>query len=93
MNKEQAYDEKINPLMTQIIADCKEHGIAMLATFAIPTPEDDGLCCTTHLPDETGALPEHIKRAAREVTRGHGSAMMITTERADGSKTITAVLG
>ena len=62
MTKEQAYDDKINPLMAQIIAVCKEHGIAMFATFDLDPDEDGGACCTTCLPDETGAFPERIKR-------------------------------
>jgi hypothetical protein len=91
MNKEQAYDAKIAPLMDQIVAACREHHIAMLATFAIPTPEDDGLSCTTHLPDETGKLPEHIKAAARAV-RGP-SPLMLTTRNAAGEVTkVTAVM-
>ena len=35
MNKEQAYDEQISPLMQQIIEVCKEKGIAMIASFDI----------------------------------------------------------
>ena len=54
MNKEQAYDEKIFPLMTQIIEICTDHGIAMIASFALSTEEDAGPCCTTCLKDENG---------------------------------------
>jgi hypothetical protein len=77
MNKEQTYDERIAPLMTQIIAVCQEHGIAMLASFCIPTPEDADLQCTTHLPDETGKLPAHIRAAARAV-RDEGGVFAFT---------------
>ncbi len=45
MTKEQVYDEQINPLVTQITAICKEHGINTHATFFL----DDELLCTTHL--------------------------------------------
>ena len=61
MNKETAYDEHISPLMTKIIALCKEHKINMAATFALDHREDDGqpLYCTTILipdqDDEPGA--------------------------------------
>ena len=54
MNKEQVYDEKIHSLMDQIISICKEHGIAMIASFSIPTDENDQLCCTTCTEDENG---------------------------------------
>ena len=91
MNKEQIYDEKIAPLMTQIIAICQEHRIAMLATYAIPTEEAPDLACTTHLPDESGALPDGIKQAARAL-RGP-SPMMLTTRNAAGEITqVTAVM-
>ena len=41
--KEQIYDERIAPLMTQIIATCKEYKIAFLADFLL----DDDLHCTS----------------------------------------------
>ena len=91
MNKEQVYDERIAPLMTQIIEVCREHKIAMLATFAIPTPDDNTLACTTHLPDESGNLPDGIAQAARAV-RGP-RPMMLTTRNAAGEVTkVTAVM-
>ena len=50
-DKEAVYDEQIAPLMAQILAVCKEHGIPMVASFeyapeqlctsAIPGPSDD----------------------------------------------------
>ncbi len=45
MSKESIYDERINPLMAQIIEICKEHKIAMLADFML----DDDLKCTSAL--------------------------------------------
>lgn len=56
-NKETIYDEQISPLMTQIIAICQQHGIAMLADFDISHPENDGLNCTTLIPDGIGKNP------------------------------------
>jgi hypothetical protein len=53
-NKEQVYDSEIEPLMAQIIRVCQERGIAMVASFAIPTPEDADLNCTSFLPDGDG---------------------------------------
>ena len=93
MNKEQIYDSEINPLMAKVIAICKANKIAMLATFAIPTPDDADLCCTSQLPDETGKLPCPIAEAA-SVIRGSGrSLLMLKTQHADVSKTLTAILG
>jgi hypothetical protein len=93
MNKEEIYDAKISPLMTQIIEVCRESKIAMLASFAIPHEDDEGLMCSTHLPDETGKLPPELAAAAGELRGGGAPPMMITTEHADGSKTLTAVIG
>jgi hypothetical protein len=64
-NKEQVYDEQIAPLMDSIIKLAQEHGIAMLATFAIPTEANPDLVCTTYMPDGAGkanpALYEALK--------------------------------
>jgi len=49
-NKEDVYDQKIAPLMTQIIDICKEHQIPMFATYEYAS----GDFCDTILPDETG---------------------------------------
>jgi hypothetical protein len=57
VNKEEAYDAEISPLMTQIIAICKTHGIAMVCSFAIPTEADADLGCTSVLPSESGKSP------------------------------------
>jgi len=37
-DKEQIYDEKISPLMTQIIQICKENDIKMVADFYLREP-------------------------------------------------------
>lgn len=84
-NKEQIHDAKIAPLMEQIIKTCQKHKIGMIATFAIPTPEDAGLYCSTRLADEDGHVPGFIEPPS--------SPLMITSIHKDGSKTITAVLG
>lgn len=61
-NKEQVYDEQIHPLMAQILDICGKHGIAMIASFSIPTPEEDDLCCTSMMPNETGENdPSHVQ--------------------------------
>lgn len=93
MNKEQVYDEQISPLMVQIIAVCKEHGIAMVADFKIPNDEDPNLHCSTLLPDETGENEPTHRDAFNHIRRnGRAAPMMITTEHGDGSKTVTAVI-
>lgn len=92
MNKEQAYDEKIFPLMTQIIGICEEHGVAMIAQFAIPTEEDSGLCCTTCIQDENGKNADGHVEALR-ILRNERPAMRLRTEHGDGSVTLTEIVG
>lgn len=48
---EKAYDEHIAPLMSQIIALCKEHHINMCASFQLDHNEEQGCAmhCTTLL--------------------------------------------
>lgn len=49
-NLESVYDEKISPLMRQIIDICKEHNMPMIASFAYENSEENGIgCCTTKL--------------------------------------------
>jgi hypothetical protein len=103
VNKEEIYDSQISPLMQQIIAITREHGIAMIASFDIahdgegPNGEDcSSLTCTTHLPDGDGKHSERFTRSAQIIRQGHQShslvAMHITTTHSDGSKTLTAVI-
>lgn len=46
-NLESVYDEKISPLMTQIIAICKEHNMPMVASFAYTTFEPQRITVMT----------------------------------------------
>lgn len=101
MNKEEIYDSQISPLMAQIIAITKKHGIAMIASFDIahdgegPNGEDcSSLVCSTHLPDGEGKLNDRFSRAQHAIAQGHSShsspVMHMTTVSPDGSKTLTA---
>ena len=49
MTKEQVYDAEISPMMAQILAICKQHNIAMVASFDIG---DEMLCTSALLTDE-----------------------------------------
>lgn len=91
-DKESVYDEQISPLMTQIIALCKEHEIPMVMQFQIADREDEGpLFCTTALP--IGRACEKIRDLARRVQpeRPFAIAETIVT-KPDGSKHITSRL-
>lgn len=60
--KEDVYDEKIAPLMTEIIKTCQENGIGMYFTVELDndgTPQDPNFTyCTTSLPGESLKLKE-----------------------------------
>ena len=96
MNKEQIYDEKISPLMAEIIDVCKQNKIAFIASFAIPNDEDNDLRCTTALFESREESTEDVEdfRKAYSILRGgRQSPMMMTVDHGDGSKTVTSILG
>lgn len=68
MNREQVYDEKIAPLMTRIIDVCKQHEIPCVASFHLPTVEDNGLRCTSIVWLESWQVPDDFRRAAAAVS-------------------------
>lgn len=79
-NLESVYDEKISPLMRQIIDICKEHNMPMVASFAYENSEDNGIgCCTTSLVFEG----RHIKAFAdaASVIRGNPNFSAFTIMR------------
>lgn len=62
---EPIYDAQIAPLMTQIIAICKGHGMPMLATFAFRRDDNEEYdCCTTLLGDKNNQGPITFAHAA-----------------------------
>ena len=91
MTKEQVYDATIMPLMAQIIEVCQAHGIAMLADFVIDTAEQPDLRCTSLTEDGQGNIDQR-HHMAFNILGINTSTMIITSEQADGSKQITAVL-
>ena len=100
MNKEQAYDEVISPLMQQIIQAAKEHGIAMMASFDLahdgegPNGEDCSiLTCNSLLPDGDGNPNELFAQANALIRRGNSQPSMgIKTVNGDGSQTFNVFI-
>lgn len=84
MNKEQIYDAEIAPLMDQIIAVCKANKIAMLASFHIPTEEDEHLNCTTYLLSDEYGPPESMLMDMRVICPPARRPLMVTTRETDG---------
>ncbi|CAM3374978.1 hypothetical protein HP548_00620 [Paenibacillus taichungensis] len=62
-DKESVYDERISPLMKEIIQICKDEGIPMVTSFYLTSaqshPNGKELFCTTTLPVE-GNTPDFI---------------------------------
>ena len=85
--KEQVYDEQISPLMAQIIAICNEHKIANLCTFSLG---DDLACTTLNINDDTDP-PESLVEASQVIFPPSRPPLMMTVEKPDGSKTISAI--
>jgi len=103
MNKEEIYDSQIDPLMSEIISIAKQHGISMIACFAIGYDDKDPdgeICssriCNTLLPDETGEVNPRFAAADKVIRRGYQEpdmgSVMLTTDHGDGTKTLTAFI-
>ena len=79
MNLENIYDNEISPLMTKIIAVCKENDIAMLSSFQLDYDEgrESYLKCTTAL------LPDHaddkLTQARNVIYQGNEASFMAMT--------------
>jgi len=64
-DKESVYDERISPLMAQIIKICQEEGIPFAAQFYLKQEREDADCeneamwCTTVLNNIENIHPEH----------------------------------
>lgn len=85
MNKEEIYDEQIAPLMTQIINICKTNKIAMVMQFAIPSPDNDDLLCTTALAAKEYNPPDHMVEATIFLRNaGQSAPFAITTKNGEG---------
>ncbi len=75
-NKEDVYDNEISPLMTKIIAICKEHKIPMLATFTYENHEERGVGkCTTLLNGFEGRHDESNQEANCIIRSGQSQSI------------------
>lgn len=75
---EKVYDEKIAPLMTQIIDICREHKMPVLASFAYGRNEEKSDFCTTYLEFEN-RVPEPFRPALSLIKNGF-APLTITTK-------------
>lgn len=77
---EDVYDEKIAPLMTQIIAIAKEHGMPILFSAVYRHDENDTLCCTTYDHPPERVIPKFHECIAT-LTRPAFTAFAITVTK------------
>lgn len=87
-NNETVYDEQIAPLMTQILAICKEHEMSMAASFEY-APGD--YCSTFLLFGGDGELVQDLSRRIERSIQGP-APLQITTTKEDGSKIVEVIL-
>jgi hypothetical protein len=64
-NFEEIYDEKISPLMKQVISICKEHKIPMIADFFLRNDEGGNFTAFTALCEEDFDPPEYYLEAIK----------------------------
>lgn len=97
MNREAVYDEKISPLMAQIIQICKENDIPMVASFQINDDRPDGAAflCTTVILNQEPPPANKLLEASSIIQRGREPKVtMLTVRDADGKVTaIEAIVG
>ena len=86
--KEDVYDEQIAPLMSKIIAICKEHDIPVVAQFQYANTEEEAALCTTTIVGERGD-PSIRKLAALMSPQAPVVLAETITTDADGKKLIS----
>lgn len=84
--KEKIFDAKISPLVREIFDLCSNYGIAMVATFSIPTEERPNLCSFTSTPDGKGDMPEKFVEAI-DALRGNGGPGCVESGPSDAEFT------
>lgn len=94
-NLEDVYDEKVAPLMTQIIEICTEHKLPFFATFVCmhDPEEEDTLLCTTNQMYAERPIPEEVEGLIDIVMPRRAPPLHLKVTHADGSVDHTVVLG
>jgi hypothetical protein len=69
-DKEKIYDEKVFPLMNQVIEICKENDIQMLFSCYLKTDENGDLSCNTYLPSKEQNC-DSLEQARKCIVHGY----------------------
>ena len=75
--KEQVYDEKIEPLMGEILNICRANGIAMAASFDISRPVMPQLYVSSALSDENKEVSGLIRELQVVIRRSLSGSTII----------------
>ena len=87
---EQVYDEKIAPLMAQIIAICNEHKMPMGASFCFRNGEDEGeeYCSTFNAHEKERGKSEYMDGLWEAINPSRrSSALNMTVRNGNGDVT------
>lgn len=69
-DKEKIYDEKISPLMSEIIKICKENDIQVLFSCYLKTDDKGDMSCNTYLESKEENC-DKLKNAAKCIALGY----------------------
>lgn len=84
--KEEIYDDQISPLMSKVIAICKEHKIANVCSFFLGDSEEgSGLHCTTAMVQEDFEPSDELEQCYSILMQRGPSPLMITVRDGDGN--------
>ena len=78
-NEEEVYDNKISPLMKQLIDVCKEHKIPMVASFTYENCEEKGVGRCTTLLNGFGGRKDEAHQSANTLIRNNGNPPLVST--------------
>lgn len=81
MTQEDIYDEKVSPLVKQIIEVCKEHKMPCVLSFACPDDKDGEsslMCTTAMLEDHFIGSKDRLRKALKMLRSGDAFAIAMT---------------
>ena len=86
-DKEPVYDEKIAPLMTQILAICNGNKINMIASFQLRSEQEDEdghFLCTSALSESVEHFPDSFRRFHKDIVSKKPTMIAMTITKREG---------
>jgi len=78
-NLEEVYDEKISPLLKQIIEVCNEHDLPMVASFCYSLDKDGKNAVVNTVLNFEDRTPERLQHAAKAIYGEHNCILQLPT--------------